>query len=125
LRPGELEIVDGAHGARHAVRVVGELDLATAPQLEANIEQLCGAGAEEIEIDLAGLAFIDSTGLRALLIAQELCKEHGCEFFLLPGPDQVQRLFELTGLLERLPLRETRSASGDDGAALARDRAED
>jgi anti-anti-sigma factor len=81
--------------------VAGELDLATTPQLEARIEQLRREGGAVI-LDLRNLLFIDSTGLRALLRARELCAERQCDFFLIPGPPGVQRLFELTGVLDVL-----------------------
>jgi anti-anti-sigma factor len=88
------------------VALAGELDLATAPQLEAMTVEVCGNGACELVLDLRDLAFIDSTGLRAILTARDHCEEQRCELFLTPGPPAVQRLFELTGLLERLPFIE-------------------
>ncbi len=42
---------------------------------------------------------MDTSGLRAVLFAREVCREHGCEFGLVQGPPQIRRLFELTGLL--------------------------
>jgi anti-anti-sigma factor len=88
------------------VILAGELDLATAPQLEAMTEQLCSNGARELVLDLREVAFIDSTGLRAILRAREHCEGHRCELFLTPGQPAVQRLFELTGVLDRLPFLE-------------------
>jgi anti-anti-sigma factor len=44
-----------------------------------------------------------STGLRLILLAKELCEEHGYDFLLVPGPANIQRMFELTGLLDVLP----------------------
>jgi anti-anti-sigma factor len=51
----------------------GELDMDTAPRLESAFTRLCVQGAREIEIDLRGLTFIDTTGLRAIMTAKELC----------------------------------------------------
>jgi anti-sigma B factor antagonist len=92
----------GADGDRDTLAIVGELDLATAPELAARAEQICAEG-RELVFDLSELAFIDSTGLLTILKTRELCAERRCGFFLTPGPPAVQRLFELTGLLERLP----------------------
>jgi anti-anti-sigma factor len=103
--PG-LSVKAQAEGRRHTLVLAGELDLATAPELDAKTEQACANGAGELVLDLRELAFIDSTGLRAILRAQEHCEAHRCELFLTPGPPAVQRLFELTGLLERLAFRE-------------------
>jgi anti-anti-sigma factor len=82
--------------------LAGELDLATVPELEARAEQLCAEG-RELVLDMSEVAFIDSTGLLAILKTRELCAERGCGFFLTRGPPAVQRLFELTGLDDRLP----------------------
>jgi anti-anti-sigma factor len=57
-----------------------------------------------------------STGVRLVLAAREMCAECGCEFFLVAGPPSVQRLFEMTGLLEALPFR---SQPGGDEAGEA------
>jgi anti-anti-sigma factor len=103
--PG-LSLTARAEGRRHTLVLVGELDLATAPELDAMTEQACANGAGELVLDLRQLAFIDSTGLRAILRVRNHCEAHRCGLFLTPGPPAVQRLFELAGLLERLPFLE-------------------
>jgi anti-sigma B factor antagonist len=70
------------------------------------------AGDGLIVLDLADVSFMDSTGLRAVLVGIALCVEHKRELELLPGPDQVQRLFEISGLTDELPF-----TSPDGGAA--------
>ncbi|HEV2924859.1 MAG TPA: STAS domain-containing protein [Solirubrobacteraceae bacterium] len=100
--PTHFSLRERADGERRTLAIAGELDLATAPELEARAEQLSAQG-RELVFDLGELAFIDSTGLLAILKTRELCAERDCGFFLMPGPPAVQRLFELTGLLDRLP----------------------
>jgi anti-anti-sigma factor len=46
---------------------------------------------------------MDSTGLTLMLLANDLCKAHGIVFALVPGPRQVQRVFEIAGVLDSLP----------------------
>jgi anti-sigma B factor antagonist len=95
---------------RVVVRLQGELDMANAPLLKAAIE---GADAEErsmLVLDMQGLEFIDSTGLRILLWARERCQEGGREFALTPGSQQVQRLLAVSGAGEHLRI----IASADD-----------
>ena len=70
--------------------------------------QLCVDGVVAITLDLTRLTFIDSTGLRAIVAAQELCREHGYEYLLTPGSLAAQRIFELTGLLDGVPFQEPR-----------------
>ncbi|MHB8533120.1 MAG: STAS domain-containing protein [Solirubrobacteraceae bacterium] len=85
----------------------GELDLATAPELEAALTRLCESGVHEIEIDLGEIDFIDSTGLRAILLAKDSSAKAGIEFFLVPSrSERHRRLFELTGLRSLFSRRE-------------------
>jgi anti-sigma B factor antagonist len=102
VSPPGLSLRARGDGERHTLAIAGELDLATAPELEARAEQLCAEG-RELVFDISELVFIDSTGLLAILKTRDLCAERLCGFFLTPGPPAVQRLFELTDLVERLP----------------------
>src|SRR5438874_2160989 len=82
MRPGEFGLRDDAQNGCHTLSLVGELDLVTAPELQATINSLCKAGAREIVLDLHELAFIDSTGLQVILTASQVCERHGCDFSL-------------------------------------------
>jgi anti-sigma B factor antagonist len=77
--------------------------MAAAPALETCLHQLCADGTTGMVLDLRKLSFMDSTGLRATIVARGLCQEHGCEYRLIQGPPQIRRLFEVSGLLDRLP----------------------
>jgi anti-anti-sigma factor len=87
-------------GARVTVRPEGELDLATAPGLEAEVERI--TGAELIVFDLRELAFIDSTGLQVILRAEAAARRDGVEFAVVRGPRAVDRLFGVMNLEQRL-----------------------
>jgi anti-sigma B factor antagonist len=89
----------------HVLLLSGELDLVGAPALEAVLIHICTHTANRVVLDLSALRFMDSTGIQAVLIAQELCRACGCEFVIVPGPTQVQQLFEITGLARRLSFR--------------------
>lgn len=99
----QFELRDDADAARHTLILKGELDLVCAPNLDGALQQLCTDRTEALTLDLSEITFMDSTGLRAILLAEELCEKHDCKLVLIPGSRQVQRLFEVTGLLERLP----------------------
>lgn len=107
--PGQFAVNDRIEGTRHVLALSGELDMASAPELEARVAELCADGAKSIVIDLRELLFLDSTGLRTILGAQSLCESQSCDFSLVPGRQNIQRLFAMTGLLERLPFRESAS----------------
>jgi anti-sigma B factor antagonist len=102
MKAGELAVRSTVEGDRHTLALTGELDLATAPALEGDLRAACEAGAGELLLDLSELSFIDSTGLRAVLVGRMLCEEHQCSYRLVPGGPQVQRLFELAGVLDQL-----------------------
>jgi anti-sigma B factor antagonist len=100
-----LEVHEAASAGQHTLSPVGELDMASAPELRAAIERACAASPSAITLDLSRLTFIDSTGLHVIASTSERCKGLAIDFQLVPGPQPVQRLFEVTGLLAALPFR--------------------
>jgi anti-anti-sigma factor len=86
------------NGTRAAqVTVDGELDMFTAPALEQAIaDVLAGAGDAGIELDMTGVSFMDSTGLRALLAARQRADSAGCRLRLVGAAPSVRRVLELT-----------------------------
>ena len=87
--------------------LTGEADLLGAPNIEEALKDAAGADPELIVIDLKNLTFIDSSCLQALITGHELCRARGHELRILPGPENVQRLFELTGTNGLLPFADT------------------
>jgi len=84
------------------VSLVGELDLATVPTLDACLAELREAGFRQLIVDLSRLEFIDSTGLQLLLQYDAEARQDGFSLSLIPGPAVVQRVFEITGTLALL-----------------------
>ncbi len=78
------------------VALVGELDIAAAPDLQAELDALVAHGGR-VTIDLGELAFIDSTGLRVMLATQRTAAESGCEVVFRRPQPAVRRLLDLTG----------------------------
>ncbi len=87
---------------RVVLRLQGELDLATVSLLEEQIGRAQADVAGMVVLDLEELAFMDSTGLRAVLSACSLTQERGQEFAVTRGSEQVQRLLSLTHVAEHL-----------------------
>ena len=85
------------------LRVEGELDIATAPSLDAELERAQDSAAERIVVDLDRVDFIDSTGLHVLVRHSFVASQNGGRLRLTEGSEQVQRLFKLTGTMEHLP----------------------
>jgi anti-sigma B factor antagonist len=86
------------------ISVSGELDLASSPALEEELERVAKSDATVIVVDLAELEFMDSTGLSVLVRAHQRAEENGRRLGLVNGSQQVQRLLTLTGVAERLTL---------------------
>jgi anti-sigma B factor antagonist len=101
-----FEVQDIVSDGRHRLVLSGELDLAPAAELEATLLRLCSDGTKAIAIDLSKLRFMGSIGLRLILLARKLCDKHGYEFRLIAGPANIQRVFEMTGLLDVLPFQQ-------------------
>jgi anti-anti-sigma factor len=113
-----LAIEEIARGDSRTLQLSGELDLMSADLLESAMSRLASEeGGGLLVLDLGDVSFMDSTGLRAVLVGIALCVEHKRELELLPGPDQVQRLFEVSGLVDELPF-----AAGRDGRDMPGER---
>jgi anti-sigma B factor antagonist len=77
----------------------GELDLATAPAVEAALGRAFqAAGAGSVVLDLRELEFIDSSGLRTLLTARRQAEEAGASFSLVAGHRGLERTLEIAGV---------------------------
>ena len=100
-------------GARHVVLTAkGDLDLASAERLRRELDRWL-TGVETVVVDCAGVLFVDSTGLRALLEASAKAAESGVRFRLAAVPPPVARVLELAGVARMFTVR------GDVAAALA------
>jgi anti-anti-sigma factor len=97
-----LQIAVRQERDRVVLGLSGELDLASAPLLQSEIERAEKADTSVVVLDLQELRFVDSTGLRIILSAHERSEERGHEFAVTRGSQQVQRILALTGLGEHL-----------------------
>jgi stage II sporulation protein AA (anti-sigma F factor antagonist) len=93
---GELVVSRERRADMVILSLSGELDLATSALLERELDAAEAARPMRLVVDLAGLEFIDSSGLNTLVQAHERASENGHQLFLRQGPRPVRRLFELT-----------------------------
>jgi anti-sigma B factor antagonist len=98
-------------GAVTVIAPTGDLDLPGAALLEAELERLEAETAGTIVLDLRGLEFMDSSGLRLLIVADARLREAGRRLALVPGSADVQRVFEITRMVERLDFVESPEAA--------------
>jgi len=106
--PDELVIRSRRKGDVHVVKLVGELDKDSAPSFEAELKRVEATDAREIIVDLGGLTFIGSDGLKVVIHASTRSRADGNRLLLVRGSDEVQSTFETYGLLSRLPFDDDR-----------------
>ena len=99
-----FEVHDELDDGRARVTPVGELDMATVPELETVTRAALAKGVGELMIDLSELSFMDSSGLRFLIALHDEACEDGWTLRLLRPAEGPEALFRLTGLDEHLPL---------------------
>lgn len=118
MTPTPFEVKDEPldQGIR-VISVHGELDLDTAPQLEAPLDAAMSAGESSIVIDLSDCEFIDSTGIAVIVRAwQRLSGGNGSEgaagdLVLCCSNDQVNRLLKITGVESSISIHPDRDAA--------------
>ncbi|MFI5844909.1 STAS domain-containing protein [Catenuloplanes sp. NPDC051500] len=84
------------------VRLAGELDMSTVPVLDTAITQLVGTGRNRLVVDLAELAFCDSTGLACLVRGDNRCAADGGWLRVTNHRGHVARVLAVSGLDEFL-----------------------
>jgi anti-sigma B factor antagonist len=87
------------------VRLVGALDLGSAPRLNEALVEVEGQAPGVVVLDLRDLTFLDSTGLQAIIAADQRARRSDRALELVPGPPNVQRVFRLTLMDQRLSFR--------------------
>jgi anti-anti-sigma factor len=99
-----LEIKTQARSDRLHISLAGELDIVNAPRLDEELAGVQADVAKTVVLDLRSVTFIDSTGLRALIAADERAREGGGRLLIVRGAAAVDRAFEVTQLDQRLEL---------------------
>jgi anti-sigma B factor antagonist len=102
-RPPAFRVLTNESGSRVEIAIQGELDLATAPQLDAEFERVGTLDSVDVVVvDLRELAFLDSTGLEAIVKFDARSRAAGVELAVVRGPRAVERLFSVMQLDRKL-----------------------
>ena len=80
------------------IKVRGDVDIYTAPQLRETIHKVVDAGRSDVIVDLGGVDFIDSTGLGVLIGGLRRARERGGELVIASPSERVRRILEITDL---------------------------
>jgi anti-sigma B factor antagonist len=94
-------------GGWHCIAVTGEIDLATVPELEDAIDSVLTGNAHALVVDLRETSFMDSTGLKALVMAHRRFDENGRQFAIAVSGGPVSRLIDLSGVEGSIRVVET------------------
>ena len=97
--PTELRCEVARNGTVAWVQPIGELDLDS-------VHRVRDEGCSSVVLDLRGLTFMDSTGLRLAIRWDTAAREGGFRFAIVPGTEVVQRVFRLTGMDDHLTIAE-------------------
>ena len=98
-----LDFETTLNGTVAIVAPTGELDLSGATVLEAELLRLAREpGLDTVVLDLRGLEFLDSSGLRLVVVADMRAREAGRRFALVRGAETVHRVFDITRMTDRL-----------------------
>ena len=90
-------------GDRAVITLQGELDVAGSGLLESELDRiLSDHSPTTVVFDLSGLDFMDSTGLRLVVLSDAKAREGGWTLELVRGNESVHRVFEITRMAERL-----------------------
>ena len=93
----EFNVETRQEGGALVVAPAGEIDMATADRVTAALED-GGAEHEVVVLDLRGVTFLDTSGVRLIVAEQRRAQEAGHRFAVVRGPGPVQRIFAISGL---------------------------
>lgn len=99
-------------GSATTIRLGGELDSGTCNELVSRFEQLPGGaapeaaerGLRELVLDLSEVTFIDSSGMRVIIMVERSAAERGFDLTIVPPPDALTDLLQVTGVADRARL---------------------
>jgi anti-anti-sigma factor len=107
-----LEIeVDETVPSIPVLRITGEVDLHTCPELRSALQRLTENEKKYIVLDMAAVPYVDSAALGVLVDAQRRVKEKEGEIFLAQVTPFVMRAFEITRLIRIFQTRDTLAAA--------------
>jgi anti-sigma B factor antagonist len=98
VRHVELKVTSRSQGDHTVISVTGEIDLYTAPKLQAELVAVLSGSPARLIVDMSGVEFCDSTGINVLLAAHRQARERGGELQLAGPGSATRKVLQVTGL---------------------------
>ncbi|MAC19201.1 MAG: anti-anti-sigma factor [Phycisphaerae bacterium] len=90
--------VEQNDGGVVVVRPLGEVDLASSPQLRAKLTELIGGKPTRMILDLSQVSYMDSSGVATLVEAMQQCRRNSATLALAGLQTRVRSVFEIARL---------------------------
>jgi anti-anti-sigma factor len=103
VHDGGLRIVVSEIGTTTTIALEGEWDVVTQLAIRQALGRALACRPECVVLDLSGLGFIDSSGVHSVISLTRRTERLSVLLRIVPGPKEVQRIFEVCGLADRLP----------------------
>jgi len=107
----KLTVKSCQHGTATVIEPSGRIDSTTAKEFEQLIAPPLVAGSHRLVVDLSGLEYISSAGLRVFLTAAKQCKSAGGALTLCSASDGVREVFEISGFSSLFGLHDSVEAA--------------
>jgi anti-sigma B factor antagonist len=108
---------EAVDASTHVIELGGEIDLYTAPEFKERMVKVIDEGKTHVVIDLSDATFIDSTTLGVLVGGVKRLRPSGGHMALVCTDQNIQKIFEITGLDRVFPIHATRAEALTDVSA--------
>lgn len=102
-----LNIETQEHDGYYEIKVGGELDVYTVPELEQVLTPIKQEGTHDVYVNLTNVSYMDSTGLGLFVGTLKALNQNDKELYIIIGAsERISRLFEITGLSDLMHVNE-------------------
>ena len=112
----ETQLRTYEEGGAQVVEICGEVELHSAARVREELRRACEEKNARCIVDMSGVPFIDSTGVGVLVGALKLARQQGGSFAIANPQSRVRRVFEITGLMDALPIFDSLAAANQSSA---------
>ncbi|PTJ28508.1 anti-anti-sigma factor [Staphylococcus simulans] len=101
-----LNIETQEHDGYYEIKVGGELNVYTVPELEQVLTPIKQEGTHDVYVNLTNVSYMDSTGLGLFVGTLKALNQNDKELYIIGASERISRLFEITGLSDLMHVNE-------------------